>query len=196
MNDKLKYYFNYVGFAGAVISALAYMIMTYVIVMGFETSIDRDKQILFAILGAIVGMMINSFLRGQGVTFAKKEPESITVMKEYNNLLNKKKPLKKLKTINFYIFVQTIKDIFIKGITIAITTYYIMYIFMEGSENYSLFVLAISNIFMFAGLGLMALSKAYDHYIESHIPVIKERIIKLNDQAGSVQSEGGNNGNI
>ena len=32
---------------------------------------------------------------------------------------------------------------------------------------------------MFTGFGLMALSKAYDHYLDQHIPVIKELITRI-----------------
>jgi hypothetical protein len=179
MNDKIKNFLLYTGIIGSAISGIAYLIMTYVIVVGFVTAVDQNKQILFAILGALVGLVITSLLRGQGINFARKEDESQTIMKEYHELINKKKTIKQMHTIKHFVIVSTIKDVITKGITIGISTWFILFIFMEGNGDFSLFVLAISNLLMFTGFGLVALSKGYDKYIEEHIPVIKQIIKKL-----------------
>ena len=76
MNIKVKKFLEYTGIIGSAISALAYIIVTLVIVLGFETAIDMQKQLLFSAIGAFTGLMMTFFLRGQGVIFAKKEPES------------------------------------------------------------------------------------------------------------------------
>lgn len=185
MNIKVKKFLEYTGFIGSAISALAYIIVTLVIVLGFETAIDMQKQLLFSAIGAFTGLMMTFFLRGQGVIFAKKEPESKKVMNEYYEKINKKKTIKQLHTIKHYIIWQTIFDIFSKGATLAASTYFLLYIFMEGSGDLALIFLAVANILMFTCFGLVALSKAYDKYLDEHIPAIKEIIIKL-DQAGSI----------
>lgn len=182
MNKKVKDLLIYTGIAGALISAIAYIIITYTIIVGFTTAIDMQKQILFAVLGSLTGLMITFFLRNQGITFAEKEEESIKTMTEYHHLINKTKKKKKLHTIKYFMVVSTIQDIFYKGLTIAGSTYMIMFIFMEGNGDWSLFRLALSNIFMFAGFGLVALSKAYDHYVDQHIPVIKELIERIKEE--------------
>jgi len=182
MNDTVKNFLLYTGILGSIISSIAYLIVTYVIVVGFESAVDQEKQILFAVLGALVGLMITSALRGQGITFAKKEDESQEVMKEYHELINKTKDIKKLRTIKHFVIVSTIKDVITKGVSIGITTWFVMYIFMEGNGDFSLFALTLSNILMFSGFGLVALSKAYDKYIEEHIPVIKSIIARLKEK--------------
>lgn len=181
MTDKIKKFLLYTGVMGSVISAIAYLIVTWVIVMGFESSVDMEKQILFAILGSLTGLMITFFLRNQGITFAKKEETSKQVMEEYYKLINKKKKLKQLHTIKHFMVWSTIKDVFSKGLSIATSTWFVLYIFMEGSGDFGLFLLAISNIFMFAGFGFVALSKSYDKYMDEHIPVIKAIIEKLKE---------------
>jgi hypothetical protein len=203
MNDKIKNFLLYTGIIGSIISAISYLIMTWVIVVGFTTAVDQDKQILFAVLGALVGLVITSLLRGQGINFARKEDESQKIMAEYHLLINKKKTIKQMHTIKYYVIMSTIQDIFTKALTIGISTWFILFIFMEGNGDFSLFLLAISNLFMFAGFGLVALSKSYDKYIEEHIPVIKQIIIKLkekykieNDEIASIQSEEIKNANI
>jgi len=148
--------------------------------------------------------MITGLLRGQGITFARKEEESQEVMKEYHVLINKTKTLKQMHTIKHYIVIQTIKDFFIKGITFAVTTFFILYIFMDGNGDFGLFLLAVSNLLMFTGFGLVALSKGYDRYLEEHIPVIKQIIVKLKetlniievDEVASVLPEEIQNANI
>ena len=185
MNDKVKKFLEYTGIAGSMISALAYIIATLVIVWGFETRLEMEKQILFSLLGAFTGLMITFFLRGQGVIFAKKEEDAQKVMKEYYQKINKKKTIRQLHTIKHYIIVQTFLDVIFKGVTVALSTYFLLYIFMEGNGDMSLVFLAVANILMFACFGLVALSKAYDKYLDEHIPAIKEIILKL-DQAGSI----------
>ena len=182
MNDKVKKFLEYTGIAGSMISALAYIIATLVIVWGFETRLEMEKQILFSLLGAFTGLMITFFLRGQGVIFAKKEEDAQKVMKEYYQKINKKKTIRQLHTIKHYIIVQTFLDVIFKGVTVALSTYFLLYIFMEGNGDMSLVFLAIANILMFSCFGLVALSKAYDKYQDEHIPAIREIILKL-DQA-------------
>ena len=187
-NEKLINILLYTGIYAAFISAVAYLVITYVIVSGFESALDQQKQILFSALGALFGVMITGLLRSQGIEFAKQLPDCKETMTAYHTALNKTKTIKKLRTIKFYMVFHTIKDVFLKAGTIAASTFLILYIFMEGNGDYSLFLLAVSNICMFAGFGLIALAKTYNFYIEEHIPTIKEIIIKL-DQAGSVQPE-------
>lgn len=195
MNAKVKKVLEYTGIIGSIISAIAYIVMTYVIVVGFSSAVDTQKQILFAVLGSLVGLIITSLLRSQGILFASKEEESKVAMKKYYEVMNKKKSVKQLHTIKHFVVVQTIKDIFIKGISVGVSTWFVLYIFMEGNGDYSLFMLAVSNILMFAGFGLVALSKAYDKYMDEHIPAIREIILKL-DQARSIAQKEKDNANI
>ena len=189
MNDKVKKFLEYTGIWGSIISGTAYIVATLVIVWGFETKLEMEKQILFSVLGAFTGLMITFFLRGQGVSFAKREETSQKVMKEYYEKMNKKKTIKQLHTIKHYLIVQTIFDVFFKGVSVALSTYFLLYIFMEGNGDMSLVFLAVANILMFACFGLVALSKAYDKYLDEHIPAIREIITKL-DQAGSIPQKG------
>lgn len=197
MNDKVKQILLYTGLGASIISAIAYLIVTYVLVEGFSSQIELQQQILFSILGAATGLMITFFLRSQGIAFAKREPESQEAMKAYYKAINKKKTVKQLHTITHFMIWSTIGDIFSKGLSIAITTSFLMYVFMQGNGNFALFGLAVSNIFMFAGFGFMALSKAYDKYIDEHIPVIKAITEKLTqEQAGSIQQKENGHANV
>ena len=196
MTSKVKNILLYTGSIGAIISAIAYIIITVVLVMGFSTQMDMSKQILFSIIGAVDGLLITLMLRSQGIELARNEEEPKRVMQEYYTLLNKTKNKKKLHTISFYFYRSFIFDIFTKTLTIALTTSLMLYIFMDGSGDYGLIGLAVSNILMFACFGIIALSKFYSLYLEQHIPVIKERIIRIKDELASVQAKGKENADL
>ena len=181
LNENLKNLLLYIGFIGAGISAIAYLIITIVMIKGVSTDISLENQILFSVLGAVVGLLISFLLRNQGIVYAKQNEEAQKVMREYRNELYKTKSYKKLRTISYYIFWATIRDIFIKGLTIALSTWFVLYIFIEGSGEWGLLGLAIANILMFVGFGLVGLATIYDKYLEEHIPIIKEKISKLKE---------------
>ena len=111
-NEKLINILLYTGIYAAIISAIAYLVITYVIVSGFETALDSNKQLLFSGLGALFGIMITGLLRSQGIEFAKQLKECKDAMKAYHTALNKTKSIKKMRTIKFFMIVNTIKDIY------------------------------------------------------------------------------------
>ena len=181
-SEELKYWLLYVGFATAIISAIAYIIIVFVIITGFDSDYQLQSRIYFSLFSSAVGLIMSFALRSQGITFAQKENDSIEIMTEYRQLLNKKKKDKKLHDITYYMVKSTITDIIFKGLTIAGSLVGLIYFFSQGNGDWALMGLAASNILMFIGFGLIALSKAYDHYIDQHIPVIKQRIERLKNE--------------
>jgi len=179
LNESIKDMLLYVGFASAIISGIAYIVVTAVMVRGLTTNFEIINQVIFSILSSLVGLTITFSLRSQGVLFAKRNPEARDIMKSYYSALNKTKKEKDLHDITHYLIRSTIIDIIIKGLLVTISTFFILYIFIEGSKNWGLIGLAVANIFLFTGFGLVGLARAYDKYLDEHIPVIKERTIKL-----------------
>jgi len=180
LNETIKQLLIYVGFASAFISSIAYVIITVVMVKGFTTDLELTSQLTFAIIGAVVGVSITISLVMQGIAFAKRDENAQKVMTEYYNQLNKTKKEKQLHTIDHYIKWVIFKTILLKGFTVAITTFFVLYIFIEGNGSWSLVGLAVANIFIFIGFGLVGLSNAYDFYLKQHIPVIMERTERIN----------------
>lgn len=192
MTTKLKNILLWTGAIGALITAIAYIIIMVVMIIGFEQSMQMEQLITVAVLGAVTGFLITLMLRGQGVSLASNEPNSKEVMAEYYKIRNKKKKEKKLHTIAWHVNINAIKDIFTKVITVGATTSLSLYIFLEGSGDFALIGLALVNILMFVAFGIMAMVKAYNFYIEEHIPAIIEitiRIKNTKDQVGSVPLE-------
>jgi hypothetical protein len=183
LNQNIRKLILYSGFIGASISALAYLVATLVMINGVSADLTMQNQVLFSALGAVVGLLISFLLRSQGLIYAKENPEVKEIMMSYTEEKNKTKKYKQLHTIEWFMFWATVKDIFIKGISVGISTYLIVYIFIEGSGNWALFWLAISNIGLFTGFGLVSLSTIYEKYIEHHIPAVISRTNKLRAQA-------------
>jgi len=102
MNKKLEDLLLYVGSVGALVSALAYIVVISVLVVGIESRMDLDQLLLVSIIGAVAGVLIVGMLRSQGKMFAEKEDNSKMVMKAYYTAINKDKPIKKLHTIRSF----------------------------------------------------------------------------------------------
>ncbi len=179
LSENLRRILLYAGFVSAVISAIAYIIITFVMIKGASTDLEMQNQILFSVMSAVVGLLIAFLLRSQGIIYGKQNPHAKEVMKEYRVESNKTKTLKQLHTITWFVFWATIRDVFLKGVTVALSTYFILYIFIEGSGNWGLLGLAISNILMFSGFGLVSLSTMYEKYLGEHIPTIQTRIERM-----------------
>jgi len=195
MNEKLKDILQYAGLVSACIGAVGYIIIIWALVLGFENALTLNQMLLVAILGAVDGILINVSLRFQGVTFAKREKISIETNKRYQKLINTNKKIKAYRLIGWFMFWAIIRDIIFKGVTVGLSTYLIMYTFISGNGDYSLFLIALANILLFAGFGAMSLAGMYNKYLEEHIPALEGLCDKL-DQVGSIPPEGDKNVNI
>ena len=179
MNDKLKEILQYAGLFSAIIGAIGYIVIIYALVMGFENALTLNQMLLVAIIGAVDGILINIALRYQGITFAKKLPRSLEVNKRYQEIKNRDKNEKEYRLIGWFMFWAIIRDILFKGCTVGLSTYLVMYTFVEGNGDYSLFLVALSNILLFSGFGAMGLAGMYDKYVEEHIPALTGLCNKL-----------------
>ncbi len=144
---------------------------------------ELNQLLLVSIIGAVAGLLVVGMLRSQGKMFAEKEEVSMQVMKEYYSAINKTKPAKKLHTIKYFMIKSAITDIFSKGATLAATTYFSITVFMEGNGDFSLFGLAVANIFMFISFGILAMRSSYMFYVNEHIPAIRQLIENLKKEA-------------
>ena len=189
LTSNIRRILLYSGFIGAIISAVSYLVATIVMIKGVSSDLNMQNQILFSALGAIIGLLISFLLRSQGVSYAKQNPEIKDIMSHYIIEVNKNQSEKKAHLIGWYMFWATIRDIFIKGVSVGLSTFLIVYIFVEGSGNWALLWLAISNIGLFTGFGLVSLSKMYENYIEKHIPSVISRTEKLREQTKLKEKE-------
>lgn len=170
--EKIKPLLKYIGTVGAVIMALAYIALISVLIFGFEAK-SVTQTLIFALINGIFGYIIAQLLKKQGSDFAAKLPENQEVLKEYYSTKTKDKEFRSMK---YYWVKTTLMDLLTKGISIVFSTAAIVYIVIEGSEDYTLYLMALVNLLMFACFGLIGLSNTYDFFNNSHIPYIKEQI--------------------
>ena len=163
---------QYVGVIGAILMSIMYIIMVVILIIGFKAQ-SIQNTIVFAIINAIVGLMIMQFLKIQGISFAKNLPENIDIIKQYYNTKTKDK---KIQSIKYYWTSSLIKDFISKGLSIAFTTAGIIYIVIVGSNDYTLLLLALVNLILFIWFGLLALNNAYEFYNNKHVPYMQEMI--------------------
>ena len=163
---------QYVGVIGAILMSIMYMIMVVILIIGFKAQ-SIQNTIVFAVINAIVGLMIMQFLKIQGISFAKNLPENIEIIKQYYNTKTKDK---KIQSIKYYWTSSLIKDFISKGLSIAFTTAGIIYIVIVGSNDYTLLLLALVNLILFICFGLLALNNAYEFYNNKHVPYMQEMI--------------------
>ena len=175
MNKRIINILNYTGAIGALISAIAYIITVVVLIIGFETEMEFDQLITFAILGAITGLLISNLLRMQGVALARSEPESREVMREYLEAKNAKKKLKSLHAIGWHVGIGITKDIIFKATSVAASTYFAIDVFIKGNGDFGLLGMAITNLLLFICFGLMSLAKAYEYYTTEHLSAIRAK---------------------
>ena len=179
--QKIKPILQYVGVIGAVLTSIVYIIVVIVLIQGFKYQ-QPIQGLIFAVINAIVGFIILQFLKIQGIEFAKNIPENKAIREEYFASRTKDK---KVHSLKYYWFVSLIRDIAFKCLSVAIVTAGLIYVVIQGSQDYVLLLIALANLILFICFGLLALNSAYSFYNEYQIPYMLERLkeIKINGES-------------
>lgn len=173
---KIRPILLYVGTIGAIATSIAYIILMFVLVIGFNAKAQLTQTITFAVINAVIGFIIMQFLKVQGVDFAKTIPDNMETMKEWNEIKAKNAKQKKFHSMSWFWTKTVVTDVIVKAMSIAIATAGIIYIVIKGSQDYNMLLLSVVNLILFACFGLLSLVKAYDFYNEQNIPYIKEQV--------------------
>lgn len=169
---KIKPVLQYIGVIGASLMSIMYIVVVFILIIGFKAQ-SIQNTVIFAIVNALVGLIIMQFLKIQGISFAKNLPENEKIINEYYKTKTKDK---KIHSIKYYWTMSLIKDIIGKGASIMLTTTGLIYIVVVGSNDYNLLLLALVNLVLFICFGLLALNNAYEFYNNRHIPYMQEMI--------------------
>lgn len=170
--EKILPVLNYIGAIGALITSIAYIILVIIMIFGFKAEKVLNTTV-FACVNAGVGFVIMQFLKYQGIRFAENLEDNQAILKLYRESKTKDK---KNHSLRFFWITSVIKDVFIKCLTLALTTIGLIYIIIEGSKDLNLIWLSIVNLFMFISFGLLALEKAYKYFNSTYIEYIKEQL--------------------
>ena len=163
----------WIGTIVSAIMAVAYIIVVFVLIQGFKVDTILNTTV-FSLVTAIVGFCIMQMLKVQGQAFAANTEENKKLVKEYTKTFSIKN--KKAHSMRYYWLKSGAVDILTKCLTLAITSIGMVYIMIEGSQDYNLLLLALVNLLMFAGFGLIGMVSTYDFYNESYVPYMLEQI--------------------
>jgi hypothetical protein len=179
--EKWKDFLTYTGIAMAIISAIVYLIVVFILINGFEVDYSKEEIISFLLLGAATGVMINISMRIQGLDLARLTKRAKEVQAKLNDLTAKSKETK-LRPLWVMHLTNTARDILIKGGTITLTMYFAISISYKGLGEQKYMLLAFANVFLYFGLSLITMNKSYDYYIDKHIPFMEKQIFKLEEE--------------
>ena len=169
---KIKPILQYVGAIGATLMSIMYIVIIVILIIGFKAQ-TFQQALIFALVNAVVGLIIMQFLKVQGIAFAENIPENKAIKDEYYRTRTRDK---KYESIKSYWVKSIIQDIIWKGLSVIISTAGLIYIVIQGCGDYTLLLLALVNLVMFICFGLLALNSAYEFYNNKHIPYMLNQI--------------------
>lgn len=172
--NKVKPILLYVGTIGAVLSAIAYIIIIITMIFGLTVDASIQDTLMFACVNAVIGFVIMQFLKIQGISFAKNLPANQEINQKWRELNPPKD--KKKHSLKYFWVSSVVKDMVTRVLLIVLTTVCIIYLVIRGTHDYTYLLLMVVNLLMFACFGLISLVNAHDFYIEQHIPYLEEQI--------------------
>ena len=196
MEKRLLNILKYVGIIGATICSVAYIVVVLVLIQGFKVE-SNTQTITFALVNAVVGFIILTFLKIQGESFAKSLPENKAISEAYYDAETRDK---KYHSMKYFWITSTIKDILTKVLGVFASTFGIIYIVIIGSNDWNLLLLALVNLLLFISFGLLGLEKSYEFYNTRMVPYMQHQLEMRCDAQNHANfksnDEGENNGNI
>lgn len=172
MEKRLINILKYVGIIGATICSVAYIVVVLVLIQGFKVE-SNTQTITFALVNAVVGFIILTFLKIQGESFAKSLPENKAISDAYYESETRDK---KYRSMKYFWITSTIKDILTKVLGVFASTFGIIYIVIVGSNDWNLLLLALVNLLLFISFGLLGLEKSYEFYNTRMVPYMQHQL--------------------
>ena len=172
MEKRLLNILKYVGIIGAAICSVAYIVVVLVLIQGFKAE-NTTQTVTFALVNAVVGFIILTFLKIQGESFAKNLPENKVISDLYYASQTKDK---KYHSMKYFWITSTIKDILTKVLSVFVSTFGIIYIVIIGSNDWNLLLLALVNLLLLISFGLLGLERSYEFYNTRMIPYMQHQL--------------------
>lgn len=170
-HEALLKLLNNIGIVGAVLAAVADIVFVIIMVVGVDIKANLTSVIIFAVINALVGILINFLLRYQGKKYAEIENDELC-----KKFYNKKVKEKKYISMGIWMTLHTIKDFIIKGCTTAFSIFGIVYISIQGSKNPIQILMTFATLILFACFGLMSMNSAYVRFYNIQVPYMKLQI--------------------
>lgn len=134
--------------------------------------IDMNACVIFSIVTALMGTLINFLLRYQGQKYAEIENQELC-----NKFYRKKiKENKKHLSMRAWQAVNVLKDILIKGSVTIFGIFGVIYISIEGSKNPIQILITLVTLVLFACSGLMSMNESYCRFYNIQVPYMELKI--------------------
>lgn len=170
-HEALLKILNNIGVIGAILAAIADLIFVIIMVLGVHVEAEFNAIVIYAVVNAVIGLLINVLLRYQGQKYAELENEELCKL-YYNKQVKEKKYL----SIGAWMALKTVQDVIVKGGTTAFSIFGIVYISITGSHNPIQILLAIMTLILFACFGLMAMNAAYVRFYNVQVPFMQQSV--------------------
>lgn len=163
---------NNIGIIGAILASVADLIFVIIFVVGITIDVKGKSNIIFSVINAGIGVLINILLRYQGQKYAEIENEELC------NKFYRKKASERKKTLSMekWQILQSLKDIIIKGGLTSFSIFGLIYISIEGSKNTVQILMTIVTLILFACFGLMNMNTAYNRFYNVQVPYMELKI--------------------
>ena len=146
--------------------------MVIIFIVGIKLDVDLKATLIFAIINALIGILINTLLRYQGQKYAEIENEE-TCKKYY---AKKIKEEKHYISMNMWSALAVIKDVIFKGATTTFSIFGMIYLSIEGSKNPVQLLLTLVTLIMFACFGLINMNSSYCRFYNKQLPYMENKI--------------------
>ena len=170
---------NNIGIVGSIFAAIADIVCVIIFVYGIHIDIKIHSMVIFAVVNAVIGILINALLRYQGQKYAEIENEDLC--KKFNKRKAEKK--KKYTSMAVWSGVSLVKDILVKGCIAAFSIAGSIYISIEGSHNPIMILMSIVTLLLFACFGLVSMNSAYCRFYNVQVPHMEIEINKRENKS-------------
>lgn len=162
---------NNIGVIGSILAAIADIVFVIIMVCGVNIHTELSAVIIFAVVNALIGILINILLRYQGQRYAELENEALC-----SRFYHKEVKEQKFMSMRKWMICKTIEDFFIKGATTSFSIFGIVYISIAGSKNPIQILLTCVTLILFACFGLMGMNSAYTRFYNVQVPYMELRL--------------------
>ena len=131
--------------------------------------VAQSAVVVFAVVNALVGILISTLLRYQGQKYAELENEELC-RKFYEK---KTKERKRHISMTMWQILNTLKDFIIKGCTTVFSIWGVVYISIEGSKNPIQILITLVTLICF---GLINMNSSYYRFYNEQVPYMELKI--------------------
>ena len=171
-HETLLKLLNNIGIVGSILAAIADIIFVIIFVVGIKMEVTQSAVIVFAVVNALVGILISTLLRYQGQKYAELENEELC-RKCYEK---KTKERKRYISMTMWQILNTLKDFVIKGCTTVFSIWGVVYISIEGSKNPIQILITLVTLILFACFGLINMNSSYYRFYNEQVPYMELKI--------------------